>query len=147
MLNILIYANCQGGAVAKFISPIISESHNVSIKHRNSYESVLMYRESGYTGNEVPEDFREDLQQADVFIYQPLKAKYGVLSTERRISDSVLNMISGKCLPISIPYAYNTALWPIYADDKSMRVNNSIVRVSKNASSFSDIEELYWNGN
>ncbi|MBP2310162.1 hypothetical protein GBZ48_22420 [Azospirillum melinis] len=146
MLNVLIYANCQGGAIAKFIAPIIAERFNVSIKHRNSYESVLLYRESGYTGEEVPEDFREDIRQADIFIYQPLKRKYGVLSTDRDIQSSVVNLISSKCMTISVPYAYNTALWPIFADDKAMKANNYLIMASKEASSFSDIENLYWKG-
>jgi len=146
MLKVLIYANCQGSGIEKFIFPEISKHMDVSISHEVNYAAITGgYGESNVSN--LPEDFMSKIQEADVFIYQPIAEKHGVLSTNKLVKYSITNFLPENCLSISFPYAYNNALWPVFSEGKSIKIDSLLLKAAKNSSSEKELISLYNSGN
>ena len=55
----------------------------------------------------------EDVKAADLFIFQPLPPHHGCYSTDPRVKGSIGSLLKDSCVPISYPYTYYSALWPL----------------------------------
>jgi hypothetical protein len=50
----------------------------------------------------------EDLQKADLFIYQPIKKEHGIYSTHPDVENNFLTHLRDDCIKVSFPYIYNS---------------------------------------
>ena len=149
MLNLLVYANCQGSMVDKFVVPEISKYLTVSAVHIVNYEAIkLGYGCAGAT--DLPEHYKQIIRDADVIVYQPLSEDHGVLSTSGRIENSFITQAKSKALKISFPYVSNSAIWPTYIEEKrngiSFKTDPHVVEIARSAHSEEDLIKKYMNG-
>ncbi len=101
----LIYANCQGGGVAYFLNKSPFFQADYQVEYLINY-SLLSEQKA------LP---IEQLEQADLFIYQPVNQEHGVYC-----NDHVMTYLKDSCVRISFPYMYNNALWPFYHNSKKI---------------------------
>lgn len=99
MLNIVIFATCQGVAIEKFLMTNNDFSSNYNVTIIRNYEQI-------HYNKMIVDQFYNQLVNADVFIYQPLSDKYGRNSTEY-----IKTLLKNTCKTIAIPYVYNNSLW------------------------------------
>ena len=105
--NCLIYANCQNALIAKYLNS--SQLFNQEYTIEKFPVNQLMQ-----TGTTIPDRV---LQQAKLFIYQPVKNIHGDLSTE-----SILNKLPIDCQRISFPPLYFTGYYPQYCKNPTNKV-------------------------
>ncbi len=103
-MNIFVYANCQGQAFSTFWQKSLPD---VQIRHVENWLAL--------SGEKPVETFMNDVRNADVFIYQPISAQHGFLSTDPEV-DGILGATRSGCRHLSFPYLYNDALWPCFLD-------------------------------
>ena len=100
--NISIYMNCQGEGIKFFFDKL--KMFNITLLENYKYI---------YEQRNIPIDV---IKKTDIFIYQPVKGKNGIYSTEDNIKGNITSFLPRNCLKISIPYIYNSALWCLYCD-------------------------------
>lgn len=124
----VIYANCQGGAINRFL-----QRHDI---YNENYENHLFENyhliENGLS---LPFDL---LKQADLFIYQPLQNKHGQYAT-----DIVKNCLPATCKKISFPYIYNAALWPLYEEIDNIVGEEIILKLIEKGYSLKKIIDMF----
>lgn len=96
-MNIVIYATCHGIGIKHYLNYFV----NANIELIFNYSSIAFNKEIDYN----------ILKNADIFIYQPIPAKFGKYSTDLTVDNNILNYISEKCIKITIPYVYAEWLW------------------------------------
>jgi hypothetical protein len=102
MLHVVLYGNCQcQGLVFLLRYFYASISVEVEFSHIENYTLIK---------KSLPID-EQVLQQADIFIYQPIDKVHGPYSTDRTYQGNILSLLSKNCRQISFPYIYNSALW------------------------------------
>lgn len=149
MLNLLVYANCQGSMVEKFVVPEISKHVVVSAVHIVNYEAIkLGYGSVGAA--DLPEHYSRIISDADIIVYQNLSENHGVLSTSGRIANSFMTKAKKDSLKISFPYLNNNAIWPTYIEERtkgmSFKTDPHIVEMARSARSEDDLIKKYMNG-
>lgn len=97
----VIYANCQGGGIQKFLEHHPSFSEKFLCHHISNFGSIL-------ESKPLPYDL---LSQASLFIYQPVSTKHGCYGTKK-----IISCLPPQCKKISFPYIYNNALWPFFEE-------------------------------
>lgn len=97
MTRILIFANCQGGAIATLLKEADS---TLLISHYHNYKYI--------NNTNLDNNILEQLKLCDIFIYQPLSTKWPVYNT-----DNLLSYTKITCKKISFPYMYNDAFTTI----------------------------------
>lgn len=95
----IIYANCQNSLIAEYLGR--SQSFNREYTIRRFPVHLLMTK-----GKTIPDKI---LRQAKLFIYQPVKATHGDLS-----SQALLDKLPTDCQQISFPSLYFTGYFPQY---------------------------------
>lgn len=101
----VIYANCQGGAIQKFLEHHPDVASKFICHHISNYEFIFKKKP-------LPRDI---LTQATLFLYQPTSAKHGEYGTQEIISS-----LHPACTKISFPYIYNNALWPFFEEGEEI---------------------------
>lgn len=96
-MNIVIYATCHGMGLRHYLKYFL----DANIELIFNYSSIAF-------NNEIDHDL---LSKADIFIYQPMPAKWGKYSTDLSVKNNVLSYLSDKCIKITIPYVYAEWLW------------------------------------
>ena len=124
----IIYSNCQGRGVRRFLEKQDNFRADYSIHVINNYTAIA-------ENKELPTEL---LKKADLFIYQPIHAKHGIYS-----SDKVLSLLSEKCKCISFPYIYNDALWPIFEKKGRYVGGNSVICLMKENKSLKYIIDTF----
>jgi len=132
MKNIVIYSNCQSNGIRSCLSYVIDS---------NFYE-IANY---DYIQNkkELP---IEILKNADVFIYQPTKAKHGIYSTDPEVKGNICSHLNPKCIKIAFPYIYNHAFWPFVPEDGHYKGGEPITKLKKGGHSLEKITKMFLNG-
>lgn len=101
--RVVIYANCQGRAIRDILA-----YHSVLTEEYDMFgANVLGNYIYMNTNTGLPYDI---LQQADLFIYQPISSERGQYST-----DELLKTLKPGCKAVSFPYLYNYAFWEVLA--------------------------------
>lgn len=103
MKKALFVGNCQNSGVLHYL--------NYNECFRNTYE-VIRYNNYELIQNrsELP---KHDLENADLFVYQPVNSIHGKYSTDPNQQGTMLNYLPDYVQTISYPYIYNSALWPL----------------------------------
>ena len=106
----IVYANCQNGLIAKYLNK--SELFNQQYTIRKFPVHLLMTK-----GTTIPDDI---LQQAKLFIYQPVKDTHG-----KRSSKYLLDKLPADCHRISFPSLYFKGYFPQYCKNPENRILES----------------------
>jgi hypothetical protein len=109
--NLVFYTNCQGGiGINKLLSNKIKFK---TINYIQTFSTI-------WNNQELPIDI---LNNADVFIYQPINNKYGKYSTDTNIEDNILKYLKQDCIKISFPYIYFSCLFPLYFANSAAQID------------------------
>jgi hypothetical protein len=103
-VHILIFANCQGHALSKYLGKLESVL-NVTY--------VPNYRTISLGAQHLSGRLELLCQKADLLIYQPLDLKWGIYSSMHELFDTSKRL--------SIPYVYIDGLWPAYEEGKNIK--------------------------
>lgn len=101
--NLLFCTNCQGGGIHKYLQDCEDFNNLYNVDFIENWILLKTNDKSKYI---------EKLKQCDILIYQPLKAKHGLLSTETE--NGLKSYLKPDCKLISFPYIYNSGLWPFF---------------------------------
>ena len=102
--KVFIYGTCQGGAVMKFLKE--NKEFNEKYEVTNQVLSYEMISNSvDFIDNPI---YREALNAADVFFYQPVRDVYGKNATEY-----LKTFLKEGCQTISMPFVYNSCTYPL----------------------------------
>ncbi|MBD2088989.1 hypothetical protein H6F67_03865 [Microcoleus sp. FACHB-1515] len=97
----IIYANCQESIIRQNLlrSEDFNSKFTICCKMPRNYEAIQQ-------NLQLPEHL---IQEAKLFVYQPLGKEYEKLST-----NYLLNLLPSDCICISLPYIYFNGYWPQY---------------------------------
>lgn len=102
-LKCLLIGNCQNTGVMHYLSQ--SEEFNKTYEMKQ-YTNWQLIRDNC----EIPMD---DIQNADLFIFQPLRIVHGCYSTDPTVEGSIGYYVKDSCIKISFPYIFSSAMWPL----------------------------------
>lgn len=91
-MNILFYSNCQQLYLTYFLSLYYKDAKFIDIPN---YQFVL---DDNWNIDNI------DFKNIDIFLYQPISAKYGYKSTDPSVENNMLTRLSDNCVKISFPY-------------------------------------------
>lgn len=106
--NILFCTNCQGHCIIKMLE--LNDKFNASYKC-DIIENWILLKDVKFNIDKLNE-YNKKLENADIFVYQPLKKEHGKLSTETE--NGLLKYLKKDAKIISIPYIYNNGFWPFF---------------------------------
>jgi hypothetical protein len=137
-LKSLFIGNCQNAGLKFFLLH--------SQEFRNTFETKL------YANWQLIEDQSsipmKDVQEADLFVCQPLRPEYGCYSTDPTIEGSIGYYVSDNCIKITYPYVFSSSFWPIFQAGQGKNSNRwfgneSIDKLLINGLDKSEILNLY----
>lgn len=102
-LKCLMIGNCQNTGIIHYLSQSKQFSSTYQVKQYANWQLIR-------NNCEVP---MMDIQSADLFIYQPLRIVHGCYSTDPSVEGSIGYYVSDKCIKLSYPYIFSSALWPL----------------------------------
>ncbi len=103
----VIYANCQGTGINRFLVK--------SSAYSRQFESVFMENYSMIRDKKPLDEGL--LRRADLFIHQPLPAKWAGTAYA---TDHVRSLLPDSCIQISVPFIVNDALWPFFVENSKV---------------------------
>lgn len=131
MLNIFVYGNCQSKGIIYCLSKVLE----ANFIHIINYEYI-------WENKNLPID---DIKNADVFIYQPTKAKHGIYSTDTDVKGNVCSHLKPSCIKIAFPYIYNYAFWPFVPESDHFKGIEPIIKLKKGGHSLETITNMFLN--
>jgi hypothetical protein len=134
--NLVFYTNCQGGIG---INTLLCS--RVKFKTVNYIETFSFI----WNNKELPIDL---LNNADIFIYQPINKKYCKYSTDINIENNILTHLKTDCIKISFPYIYFACLFPLFHANAAAEIDGgSSYDISKivNRDSILNLKKIYTN--
>lgn len=99
---IVLYGNCQ----------LIIHCYDKLLKNLSNHTIIPYVNHDRLNTHTLKNIDSNHLKNCNVFIYQPLNDNHGVYST-----NYILNFLSEKCIKISIPYIYNSAIYSVYYEN------------------------------
>jgi len=102
-LKSLFIGNCQNYGVKFFLLHSQEFSDTFETKWYANWELIE---------NQSPIPMK-DVQEADLFVYQPLRPEYGCYSTDPSIEGSIVYYVNDNCIKLTHPYVFSSAFWPI----------------------------------
>ena len=97
MKNVLLWTNCQGGAIIGMLNKYHSDKYTT--KHFLNYEYIREHKT-------LPEEFKD----ADIFIYQNYNSDKHVKDYD--LDHIINNVLKPECKTICIPFLYFEAMFP-----------------------------------
>lgn len=112
--NLVFYTNCQGGiGINTFLcSKIIFKS----VHYIQTFSTI-------WKNKDLPLDI---INNADIFIYQPINRKYGKYSTYEDVQDNILIHLKKNCIKISFPYIYFACFFPLYYANDAAQIDGGL---------------------
>ena len=102
-LKALFIGNCQNGGLRDFLSYSQEFSNTFETKWYANWQ--LIENQSC-----IP---MKDVQEADLFVYQPLRPEHGCYSTDPTIEGSIGYYVNDNCIKLTHPYIFSSSFWPI----------------------------------
>lgn len=127
----LIYATCQGRGINTFLQKSAAFQDRYRVEIVENYLAIT-------AGAGILFDV---LQQADLFIYQPVATRHGIYAT-----DNLRKYLPLQCVTISFPYIYNDALWPLFEEADKIKGREIIVQLIEKGVSLKNIVEMFCSG-
>jgi len=145
-MNIIIFANCQGKFFEHYLREKMQKSQIKSITHISNHLSIIDGKDfiKDRTTEKIKErDFYRMLNNTDLFIYQPIKSKYGKYTTDLSFKFNLLIFLKNGCKVISFPNIYNYAFFPIINNTNDLLNIAVIKKLKLQKKSLQDIFKLY----
>ena len=101
--NCLFIGNCQNQGIIHYLSYSKEFMNTYNI---NSYANWQLIENQ----SEIP---MKDIQEADLFVCQPLRPVHGCYSTDPSVKGSIGSYVKDDCIKFSYPYVFSSAMWPI----------------------------------
>jgi hypothetical protein len=136
-LKALFIGNCQNSGLKTFLS--YSQEFNNTFETKWYANWQLIENQSS-----IP---MKDVQEADLFVYQPLRPEHGCYSTDPTIVGSIGYYVNNKCIKITHPYVFSSAFWPIVQAGKNQNRwfgNESIDKLLSNGLNKIEILNLFY---
>jgi hypothetical protein len=128
-MNVVIYANCQGGMLLEFLEKVIRfESSNCLLSYSCFKDKV-----------NLPIDI---LSKCDLFIYQPVDENHGIYNTFN--NEGILKFLRKDCKKISFPSIYAN-IFPLYLEGNEVVGGESISKLKDRGNSLEEILNMYKN--
>jgi hypothetical protein len=102
-LKALFIGNCQNGGLRDFLSYSPEFSNTFETKWYANWQLIE-------SQSCIP---MKDVQQADLFVYQPLRPEHGCYSTDPTIEGSIGYYVNDNCIKLTHPYVFSSFFWPI----------------------------------
>lgn len=120
--NIVFYTNCQGRiGVSFFLSKKINFKSIIYIEtHKAIWLKKDLHKRSTCFGGKSAVS---SLNNADIFIYQPINRKHGKYSTYIDVDNNILTHLKPDCIKISFPYIYFACLFPLYPSNSAAEID------------------------
>jgi hypothetical protein len=109
--NLVFYTNCQGGFGINTL--LCSRVKFETVNYIETFSTI-------WNNEDLPIDV---LNNADIFIYQPINDKYGKYSTDVNIKNNILTYLKPNCIKISFPYVYFACLFPLYFANSAAEID------------------------
>jgi Polysaccharide biosynthesis enzyme WcbI len=104
----IIFGNCQGHAIKKYLE--FSDFYEIyDVKSYSNWELLSNHELC------IPV---QEIQSADLVIYQPLTDIHNCYSTNKKNPTSFFNLLQESCNTISFPRIHNNAIFPIFHKNK-----------------------------
>jgi hypothetical protein len=102
-LNCLLIGNCQNDGIMYYLSQSDEFSKTYEMKHYTNWQLIK-------NNCEIP---MNDIQNSDLFIFQPLRIVHGCYSTDPTVVGSIGSYVKDDCVKISYPYVFSSSMWPL----------------------------------
>lgn len=135
----LFIGNCQNNGVMHFLSFSKEFTETYDIKQYPNWQLIK-------NNCQIP---MNDIQNADLFIYQPLGMVHGCYSTDPSVEGSIGYYVKDSCIKIAYPYIFFSAMWPLVQKGKNINVwfgEEVITKLLSENYTKSDILNLYYEG-
>jgi len=135
-LKCLLIGNCQNNGLMHYLSQSKEFNETYEMKQYTNWQLIR-------NNCEVP---MSDIQNADLFIFQPLKIVHGCYSTDPTVEGSIGSYVKDKCIKISYPYVFSSSMWPLFqtALNQNIWVGGEIIeQLITDGLKKDDILELY----
>lgn len=96
-MKVVFYTNCQYKGLQHFLEMFNKYTFDII----ENYDIIKNKKP-------IPIDI---LNQADIFIYQPIDKTHGIYSTLNEVENNICSYLPDHCKKISFPYIYNSAFW------------------------------------
>jgi hypothetical protein len=138
-LKSLFIGNCQNDGLKIFL--LHSEEFRNTFETKSYANWQLIENQSS-----IP---MKDVQEADLFVCQPLRPEYGCYSTDPTIEGSIGYYVNDKCIKITYPYVFSSSFWPIVQAGQGKNANRwfgneSIDKLLNDGLDKSEILNLYY---
>lgn len=134
--NLVFYTNCQGGiGVSKLLC---SKYKFKSVTYIETFKTIWNKLELQIN----------ILNNADIFIYQPINIRYKKYSTDENYNNNILTHLKSDCIKISFPYIYFACLFPLYSANSAAEIdggNSYDVLKIVNRDIIIDLKKIYTN--
>jgi hypothetical protein len=137
-LKALFIGNCQNGGLRNFLS-FSQQFHNMFDTKWYANWQLIESQSS------IP---MKDVQEADLFVYQPLRPEHGCYSTDPTVEGSIGYYVKDECIKITHPYVFSSAFWPIVQAGKNQNRwfgNEPIDKLINGGFSKSEVLDLFFN--
>lgn len=102
-LKCLFIGNCQNNGLMYYLSQSKEFNQTYEMKQYANWQLIR-------NNCEIP---MSDIQNADLFIFQPLRIVHGCYSTDPTVEGSIGSYVNDKCIKISYPYIFSSSMWPL----------------------------------
>lgn len=137
-LRVLIFANCQGGALWHFLSKLLGAHFDLEFIHIENYHAM-------HKTNLIFER-RDFIQNADLLIYQPLVSEPQGRECQYGIHPDVRALLPLSAKTISVPFIYNYALWPMIEEGGGIKSGNDLFKALQLSGSEEEVLSAYSSG-
>jgi hypothetical protein len=111
-LKCLLIGNCQNDGLMHYLSLSKEFSETYDMKHYTNWQLIR-------DNCEVP---MNDIQNADLFIYQPLRIVHGCYSTDPTVEGSIGSYVKDSTIKIAYPYIFSSSMWPLVQKGKNINI-------------------------
>jgi hypothetical protein len=136
-LKCLMIGNCQNTGIIHYLSLSDEFSKTYEIKQYTNWQLIR-------NNCDVP---MMDIQNADLFIYQPLRIVHGCYSTDPSVEGSIGYYVKDTCVKIAYPYIFSSAVWPLVQKGKGINIwfgNEPIDKLILEGLKVDDILNLFY---
>ena len=99
----LFIGNCQNQGIIHYLSYSQEFMNTFEVKSYANWQLIE-------NQSEIP---MKDIQEADLFVCQPLRPVHGCYSTDPSVKGSIGYYVKDDCIKLSYPYIFSSAMWPI----------------------------------
>jgi len=145
-MNVVIYTNCQGDELKKYLvmSPEFNREYRINLVFKPHLYNDSSLENGGVNQTKsLPSILLENLKNSDVFIHQPFSSRRGIFSTEGE--DSVIKYLKDSCKVTTFPSLY-ADIFPIYTEGKYIKGLKNIEDLLISGHNKSDILEMLDSG-